>query len=452
MMTENHYNSSNSGYFTDSFDGIGSSFTDIERLSSSASNIVARAKRYGRWWLLKGLAPEVRDLQHYRLRQRKELEILMELHHPAVVAAFGIEDVPGLGQCIVMKYAEGLTLNRWLATEPSKARRRKVALKIIEAFEYVHSRGVVHRDIKPENIIVTDNGENVRIIDFGLADTDSYAVLKQPAGTEGYISPEQREKAVADVRNDIYSLGALLRVMDAGYRRIAARCMRPADRRYRDIDELRAAMLRYQTRKKALAFIIPAIAVITGAIIAIISLSRDNERRLREMQSEASKNISALAEENDRLNQRLLRQTLRADSSEQQFSARIEEQQLIVADQQARADDARQRLDSVSRLLDAKNAHDATTTALINEGRRRMLSVWTNWEYKKHLDTLTRHSWHDNNLIYKPNDFENFPQTFVASLGQRADDEQKAAILKNLQIYQNQLYERLNDNLSQMKY
>ena len=30
--------------------------------------------------------------------------------------------------------------------------------------------GIVHRDIKPENILVSKDGNNVKIIDFGFAD------------------------------------------------------------------------------------------------------------------------------------------------------------------------------------------------------------------------------------------------------------------------------------------
>ena len=99
----------------------------------------------------------------------------------------------------------------------------------------------MHRDLKPENILITGNGENVKLIDFGLADSDSYAVLKQPAGTIGYMAPEQAQVAKADVRNDIYSLGVIMKQMDLGYRyrRIANRCAAPIEKRYQTVNELR---------------------------------------------------------------------------------------------------------------------------------------------------------------------------------------------------------------------
>lgn len=57
--------------------------------------------------------------------------------------------------------------------------------------------------------MVTANGGNAKILDFGLSDTDSYCILKHPAGTDKYISPEQLTESVPDCRNDIYSLGKL---------------------------------------------------------------------------------------------------------------------------------------------------------------------------------------------------------------------------------------------------
>ena len=73
--------SSASGYLTDSFEGIDRVFTDVQIVSTSATNVVAKAKRYGRWWMLKALQPEVREQSAFQLRLRKEMEILMQLQH-----------------------------------------------------------------------------------------------------------------------------------------------------------------------------------------------------------------------------------------------------------------------------------------------------------------------------------------------------------------------------------
>ena len=267
----------------DSFEGIDRVFTDVEVLSTSDVNVVAKAKRYGRWWLLKGLRQELASESAYQARLRKELDILAQMQHPGVVAVSGIEVVEGLGECIAMEYVDGTTLDEWLRTSPQRDVRRNVARELAEAVAYIHSKGIVHRDLKPQNIIITHNGKNVKLIDFGLADTDSHAVLKQPAGTEGYISPEQKETAVADVRNDIYSLGVIFQQMDLGfsYRGIVRKCLLPADRRYQTTQELLGAMQTKGTRTWQKAAIIVALLVPLAAL-GFVGLYHMNENVLPE--------------------------------------------------------------------------------------------------------------------------------------------------------------------------
>ena len=247
------YNSSASGYLEDSYEGISRTFTDVEILSTSEVNVVAKAKRYGRWWLLKGLQQDVAGKAAYQQRQRKELEILMMLQHQNVVTTYGLEEVDGLGRCIVMEYVDGVTLRDWLQGKTTRQAKRRVARELINAVGYIHSKGVVHRDLKPENILVTRNGENIKLIDFGLADTDGHAVLKQPAGTPRYMSPEQKVKAEADARNDIYSLGIIMEQMDLGrsFLYIINRCKSPKDHRYQNIGELQDAISRQQRLRRA---------------------------------------------------------------------------------------------------------------------------------------------------------------------------------------------------------
>ena len=256
-MQHGNYDSSTSGYVVDSFEGISQTFTDVEILNTSEVNVVAKAKRYGRWWLLKGLKKEIAGEAGYQQRLRKEFEILMQLQHPYVVAAYGIEDVEGMGRCIVMEYVDGPALKEWLEGNTTRQSRLAIAHEMIDAVAYIHTKGIVHRDLKPENIIVTSNGSNIKLIDFGLADTNSHAILKQPAGTPRYMSPEQMQTAMADVRNDIYSIGVILQQMDLGlrYRSIINRCVQPIDHRYQNAQELLNSMHSTERRiKKSFAW------------------------------------------------------------------------------------------------------------------------------------------------------------------------------------------------------
>lgn len=269
MMSDN--DSSASGYITDSFEGIEKVFTDVEILHTSEVNIVAKAKRYGRWWLLKGLNKEVASKTAYQQRLRKELELLMELQHPAVVSVTGLETVEPLGECIVMEYVDGCTLKEWLKSHKNRQDRKRILRELIDAVGYIHAKGVVHRDLKPENIIITHNGRNVKLIDFGLADTDSYSVLKQPAGTPQYMSPEQKQTAKADVRNDIYSLGVIMQQMDFGtlYHIIIKRCIAPIERRYQNTKDLLDGIARIEMGRK-IAWIIGCclLVLLIGTLLA----------------------------------------------------------------------------------------------------------------------------------------------------------------------------------------
>lgn len=266
METQN-YDSSVSGYMMDDFEGINCNFTQVEVLFRNGHNILAKAKRYGRWWMLKALQPEKRNQQVYRQMMRKELEILMSIQSPYTVQTAGIEPVEELGMCIVMEYIDGVRLDEWLSLKQSEEKRFRLAVELLKATEYIHSIGVVHRDLKPGNIMVTRNGEHLKLIDFGLADNDHIAILKQPAGTPKYTSPEQATDSTPDIRNDIYSLGVILQQLlpERRYRTVINKCFLPIKARYQNANLLLKELQRRNKRKQRI--------IIGIAIILILSLA-----------------------------------------------------------------------------------------------------------------------------------------------------------------------------------
>ena len=86
--------------------------------------------------------------------------------------------------------------------------------------------------------MVTRNGQRLKLIDFGMADTDQHAILKQPAGTIQYMAPEQAQTSVPDIRNDIYSLGIIISQLQLGhgYKKIVERCLKPIGQRYQSVE------------------------------------------------------------------------------------------------------------------------------------------------------------------------------------------------------------------------
>ena len=240
------------------------SFTQSEEIASQGYNRIVSAVRYGKYFVLKGLKSEYRDREEYRSLLRKEFEIMVQLDHPNIVRVYSLEEVADMGLCIVMEYVDGVPLDRWLATQPSVRMRRRAMEQLLEAMGHWHSRQIVHRDLKPSNVLVTRNGTNVRVIDFGLADADYYAVLKEPAYTLSYASPEQIEGGELDCRSDIYSFGRLLRfVFPHRYRHTAARCCRHRrEQRYASAEAVLSAMRRVRWMPYAAALLLAALAVI----------------------------------------------------------------------------------------------------------------------------------------------------------------------------------------------
>ncbi len=241
-------------------------FSEIEVIYRGQFNVIAKAKRYGRWWILKGLKPEFQDQQSYQNLLHKEFDILISMQHQSIVVCTGMESVNGLGQCIIMEWVDGVTLKEWLQTPHSTGDKQRITIQLLDVIEYIHSKQTAHRDLKPSNIMVTRNGNNVKLIDFGLSDTDDFAIYKQPAGTTGYISPEQENSYITDVRNDIYSLGCILSDLNPIiYHRIIKKCKAPAQKRYKNISDVRKAINRVLFLKKA--------TVITPIVIIFFCLT-----------------------------------------------------------------------------------------------------------------------------------------------------------------------------------
>lgn len=265
----------NSGFLsdTDVIAEMTSTFADIEVVSRGSSFFTARATRYGRRWILKGINPESADDVLARQQLLKEFEILSALSHPGIVRFSGIEEVDGLGLCIIMEWIEGPTLEEALKQGVfSRHDRRRLMLEIVEAVAYLHSKGVVHRDLKPSNIMVRQNGLSAVIIDFGLADTDAFTVVKYPAGTKGYVSERQQQADTPDTSDDVYSLGVVMSSLYPEYGAIVRRCKSCLGKRYANASKL---LLAFRRRSRLVRRIVYS-SVAVAALCVIATLSYHN--------------------------------------------------------------------------------------------------------------------------------------------------------------------------------
>ncbi|TVP58509.1 MAG: serine/threonine protein kinase [Nodularia sp. (in: Bacteria)] len=133
----------------------------------------------------------------------------------------------------VMEYLQGTNLKKLIKNQPLKTTKfLYICYQICLGLQYAHQgislKGeiypIVHRDIKPENIFITEDakqGENVRILDFGIAkfltERSGITLTDSFIGSLPYCSPEHMEgRKLLDVRSDIYSLGVLMFEMLTG--------------------------------------------------------------------------------------------------------------------------------------------------------------------------------------------------------------------------------------------
>ena len=216
---------------------VSADFSDVwpepELLSAEGHNALYVATRFGRKYVLKALAEPYRESTPYIELLRKEFAIGVAVDHPNIVRLLDFGHMDSIGWYIQMEFIDGITLDQFLEMNPPAATRHRIIEQLLDALSCLHERQIIHRDIKPSNILITRNGSAVKLIDFGVSDTDDYVTFKQPAGSMAYIAPEQLAGKPVDNRADIYAVGKIIALLfPHHYKYIVRICTRvnPTDR------------------------------------------------------------------------------------------------------------------------------------------------------------------------------------------------------------------------------
>lgn len=164
-----------------------------------------------------------------RERFRAEVEAIRTLQHPNVVplidhSALDASEGDVERQYLVMPIAADKSL-----ADSGRAARYKdniegtlnVALQLAAALQAAHVEGIIHRDVKPANVLLTGNGHEIWLCDFGIClirQAERHTETHEVVGPRMFMAPELEAGGQLDVTPaaDIYSLGKVIYFMISG--------------------------------------------------------------------------------------------------------------------------------------------------------------------------------------------------------------------------------------------
>jgi serine/threonine-protein kinase len=159
-----------------------------------------------------------------RGRFAREARAVAKVSHEGLVSLYELGFTAEGRPFYAMELVQGETLDRRLSEDGPLAWREAVSLviKACRAVEAAHAAELVHRDIKPANLMLTEGG-GLKLLDFGVVKSESELEPSRDGdgsalvvvGTPEYMAPEQA-RGEADVRSDVYALGAVLYELSTG--------------------------------------------------------------------------------------------------------------------------------------------------------------------------------------------------------------------------------------------
>jgi serine/threonine protein kinase len=163
------------------------------------------------------------DTREVIARFEAERQAIALMDHPNIARALDAGATEAGRPYFVMELVRGIPITNYCDQKKLPTRERlELFMKVCQAVQHAHQKGVIHRDLKPTNVLVTEHDcvPVPKVIDFGVAKAlgqkltskTIFTAYNHMIGTPAYMSPEQAALSGLDIdtRADIYSLGVLL--------------------------------------------------------------------------------------------------------------------------------------------------------------------------------------------------------------------------------------------------
>src|SRR2546426_10023199 len=139
------------------------------------------------------------DTRSVIARFEAERQALALMDHPNIAKVLDAGATEAGRPYFVMELVRGIKINEYCdQNKISTDDRLKLFIKVCQAIQHAHQKGIIHRDIKPSNILVTlhDGVPVPKVIDFGIAkatqgrltDHTLFTAFEQFIGTPAYMS------------------------------------------------------------------------------------------------------------------------------------------------------------------------------------------------------------------------------------------------------------------------
>lgn len=201
---------------------LGNRYQIIRKIGDGGMAFVyqAKDKLLNRIVAVKVLRPEFADDAEFLAKFKREAEAVANITHPNIVNVYDVGQEDKV-HYIVMEYVDGQNLKEIIKNEGvlDEYTALDITKQIAQALSAAHKKGVIHRDIKPHNILISNEGRQVKVADFGIAKAVSNSTITNIGsiiGSVHYFSLEQAKGQPVANNADLYSLGIVLYEMIIG--------------------------------------------------------------------------------------------------------------------------------------------------------------------------------------------------------------------------------------------